>query len=479
MTLVLGDNDTSGLLTDPSLNISAPTLTSEEDAELDEEDYIFFRNEVKTPLIIAYTFVFVCCFVGNFLVIMVVLLHRRMRSMTNFFLANLAFANLCVGVFCIYQNLSQYLIASWVWGEFLCKMYHFIETLSYTASIAILTLLAVERYLAIIHPIRSKQIMTMGRLKFIIAMVWFVCAAYSSPRLLMYGIATYDSKNGGSSDTICLLQRALYDTKIYDSVTFVVCFLLPLFIITVMYVRIAIELWRGFSHVTERRHTPTPVAHEMVTLRDNACQNSHKNDSTTLTCCVDGNGIPDDISNNKTSKTQVTLVVNMVRKDSPAGSSSSQSSNHLQTALPLNRNNSWMSESESTIGDGLVNPPTQRFQLNESVIRGRRKVIRMLIAVVLSFAACNLPFHARKLWQYWSPSYDALSNTASLLTPITFLIMYLNTAINPILYAFLSRNFRKSMKDVMVCKFYRTRHTRNMSSTRSMKTQVTSCPTDC
>lgn len=36
-----------------------------------------------------------------------------------------------------------------------------------------------------------------------------------------------------------------------------------------------------------------------------------------------------------------------------------------------------------------------------NILRARRGVIRMLIVVVLTFALCNLPFHARKIWQYW------------------------------------------------------------------------------
>lgn len=47
---------------------------------------------------------------GNLLVILVVTLSRRLRSITNFFLANLAVADFCVGIFCVYQNLSLYLI---------------------------------------------------------------------------------------------------------------------------------------------------------------------------------------------------------------------------------------------------------------------------------------------------------------------------------------------------------------------------------
>lgn len=163
---------------------------------------------------------------GNLLVILVVTMSRRLRSTTNFFLANLAVADFCVGVFCVMQNLSIYLITrygsfclwvmvikkefvwsqqprncilsedniwfmtffqlsflltflslsfivrdrpfdwrSWVFGDFLCKMYQFIHSLSYTASIFILVVICMERYFAIIHPITCKQILTSTRLR--------------------------------------------------------------------------------------------------------------------------------------------------------------------------------------------------------------------------------------------------------------------------------------------------------------------------
>lgn len=75
----------------------------------------------------------------------------------------------------------------------------------------------------------------------------------------------------------------------------------------------------------------------------------------------------------------------------------------------------------------------------------------MLIVVVLTFALCNLPYHARKMWQYWSADYDGSSAFSSLFTPLTFLVSYFNSGINPLLYAFMSRNFRKGMRELLCC----------------------------
>ena len=56
-------------------------------------------------------------FEGNLLVIFVVLGHRKMRTTTNFFLANLAVADLMVGIFCVLPNLSLYLSPYWKLGR--------------------------------------------------------------------------------------------------------------------------------------------------------------------------------------------------------------------------------------------------------------------------------------------------------------------------------------------------------------------------
>lgn len=51
----------------------------------------------------------ICSISGNLLVILVIICHRKMRNDVNFFLSNLAVADLCVGVFCIVPNLSLYI----------------------------------------------------------------------------------------------------------------------------------------------------------------------------------------------------------------------------------------------------------------------------------------------------------------------------------------------------------------------------------
>ena len=61
-------------------------------------------------------------------------------------------------------NSSDEYCCSWVLGDAVCKIYQFVHSLSYTASIFILVVISTERYFAIIHPIKCKQILTPRRL---------------------------------------------------------------------------------------------------------------------------------------------------------------------------------------------------------------------------------------------------------------------------------------------------------------------------
>lgn len=85
----------------------------------------------------------------------------------------------------------------------------------------------------------------------------------------------------------------------------------------------------------------------------------------------------------------------------------------------------------------------------ENVIKGRRKVVRLLVAVIVSFALCVLPYHIQNLWHYYGNMPRDISPYWLI---ISYLFLYLNSGINPILYAFLSCNFRKSLNEAFSCR---------------------------
>ncbi|KFB39152.1 hypothetical protein ZHAS_00006486 [Anopheles sinensis] len=377
------------------------------------KEFIFDRTDVRVIFITLYSLVFCCCFFGNLLVILVVTLSRRLRSITNFFLANLAVADLCVGVFCVMQNLTIYLIESWVFGDFLCKMYQFVHSLSYTASIFILVVICMERYFAIIHPITCKQILTSRRLRLVIVAVWITSAVYSIPKFIFVRTIT-NNLGDDQLETICIVNRKAFNSELFDIINFALLYLLPLLVMTVLYSRIAIALWKS-SRGLERH-----IALQNTTSSSYS-SNFHRKPSSKY-----------DKRNTAVTESQVSVESDKVVVTTwPA-----QNSFHQRHGTQL----------------------TQVSHSSNNVLRARRGVIRMLMVVVLTFALCNLPFHARKMWQYWSTDYKGDSNFNALFTPLTFLVTYFNSGVNPLLYAFLSRNFRKGMRELLLCSFKKNKN---------------------
>lgn len=111
---------------------------------------------------------------GNSLVIWIIATTKSMQTVTNFFISNLALADVVIGVFCIPFQVSRILVYTlssstdvifilqfqaallqrWNLPEFMCPFCPFIQTISVNVSIFTLTAIAIDRHRAIIHPLR-------------------------------------------------------------------------------------------------------------------------------------------------------------------------------------------------------------------------------------------------------------------------------------------------------------------------------------
>ncbi|XP_017063018.2 LOW QUALITY PROTEIN: trissin receptor [Drosophila eugracilis] len=522
--LLPGDSTTSPPVLAGTTSLSGvgsdADVEDEEDAEKASE-YIFDRTDVRIIFITLYTLVFCCCFFGNLLVILVVTLSRRLRSITNFFLANLAFADFCVGLFCVMQNLSIYLIESWVFGEFLCRMYQFVHSLSYTASIFILVVICMERYFAIVHPITCKQILTAARLRMVIVTVWITSAVYSTPKFVFSKTIKNIHTQDGQEEEICVLDREMFNSKLLDMINFVLLYVMPLLVMTVLYSKIAIALWRSSRgltpHVAQHQHQQHQQPQQA------SCQDSgmgmhnsmyhhqhhhhhhqhHQLPSAASAASSAGSG---PLAGSSFASAGGTSTTSLSRKQSSkyekrgVSITESQLDNckvSLEADRPIVsacRKTSFYHHSHAHhlrtgtsaggVGGGGVGTGAGASHMSHSssnVLRARRGVVRMLIIFVLTFALCNLPYHARKMWQYWSRSYRGDSNFNALLTPLTFLVTYFNSGVNPLLYAFLSRNFRKGMKELLLCSWKKGKGKSSSNSSMHHKRkalQTHSLPTD-
>ncbi|XP_037801955.1 uncharacterized protein LOC119596696 [Penaeus monodon] len=79
------------------------------------------------PRILAFSLIFVVGVVGNVLVVVTLLHHRNLRTVTNVFLLNLAVSDLLLGVFCMPFTLVGTILQDFVFGAIMCRLIPYMQ----------------------------------------------------------------------------------------------------------------------------------------------------------------------------------------------------------------------------------------------------------------------------------------------------------------------------------------------------------------
>ncbi|EDO46500.1 predicted protein [Nematostella vectensis] len=126
---------------------------------------------------------------GNALVILVVKRNRSMHTTTNFLLVNLAFADIFTLLTCPRNGYWLAVTASHpvgLAGDYICKFFTGNALVGITASVSSLTLtvLAVERYRALLKPMERKYSVSMENVKFVMTAIWGISILVNIPDFL-------------------------------------------------------------------------------------------------------------------------------------------------------------------------------------------------------------------------------------------------------------------------------------------------------
>lgn len=94
---------------------------------------------------IAYSSIVIVSVVGNVVVIWIILAHKRMRTVTNYFLVNLAFAEASMSGFNTVINFTYAVHNEWYFGLVYCRFHNFFPIAAVFASIYSMTAIALDR----------------------------------------------------------------------------------------------------------------------------------------------------------------------------------------------------------------------------------------------------------------------------------------------------------------------------------------------
>lgn len=78
-------------------------------------------------LFFAYAIIFLIGLLANLFVIVMIIKRRRIRTLTNRFLLNLAISDLLATLICLPPTAYHYYDKRWIFGEFLCRFIPFMQ----------------------------------------------------------------------------------------------------------------------------------------------------------------------------------------------------------------------------------------------------------------------------------------------------------------------------------------------------------------
>ena len=138
---------------------------------------------------VTYCLFIIVSLAANSLIVMIVYKTPNLRKPINYFIANMASSDLLVPIFMMTRNLSYLHTNSWLiggqLGQALCKLLPFFGNVSFVVSIQNLILIAVDRFGAVVFPLRSPLIRSKLCPFFILA-TWIVAVAVDSPYLFTF-----------------------------------------------------------------------------------------------------------------------------------------------------------------------------------------------------------------------------------------------------------------------------------------------------
>ncbi|XP_050726319.1 tachykinin-like peptides receptor 86C isoform X2 [Eriocheir sinensis] len=195
---------------------------------------------------------------GNAIVMWIVIAHRRMRTVTNYFLVNLSAADLLMAVFNCIFNFIYMLHSDWPFGAVYCTISNFMANVTIAASVFTLMAISFDRYIAIVRPLKPR--MSKSEARHFIFFIWLSSMSLAVPCLLYSTTVSIRYKNDEIRRGCFLLwpdgkTSISYREYVYNIVFFATTYVLPMLVMLISYTLIGCELWGSHSigELTDRQ----------------------------------------------------------------------------------------------------------------------------------------------------------------------------------------------------------------------------------
>ncbi|XP_063065302.1 somatostatin receptor type 5 [Engraulis encrasicolus] len=264
-TVMYNNDDDDGLLSLASLDtavMGGGSWHSNFSGNFSSEHSVPFQGSSSLVTMVISLTVFLLGLTGNTLAIYVVLRYAKMKTVTNIYIFNLAVADelYILGLpFLTTQNVLSY----WPFGSFLCRVVMTADSLNQFTSIFCLTVMSIDRYLAVVHPIRSTRWRRPRVARMVSAAVWAASFVVVLPVVIFSDVQdTFNSCNMNWPE-----PHGVWST-VFILYTAILGFFGPLMVICLCYLLIVVKVKSSGARAgfTKRRRSERKVTRMVVVI---------------------------------------------------------------------------------------------------------------------------------------------------------------------------------------------------------------------
>ncbi|XP_078370775.1 neuropeptide FF receptor 2-like [Oculina patagonica] len=190
---------------------------------------------------LAYLFILLVSFSGNIFLAAVIYKNKQLRKSINFFVFNMAMSDLLTPltimpiqiVAIISGSYSWRVDSPWILGDILCKFSYFLPDVSFLVSIESLLLITLDRFIAVVFPLKAKLISSRVHLTSILC-TWIIAIAVHAHYFYTFKLMPY------GNESYCILYWGpafdhVETHKRYVTVIFITFILVPICLLAIAY----------------------------------------------------------------------------------------------------------------------------------------------------------------------------------------------------------------------------------------------------
>ncbi|KAJ7355150.1 hypothetical protein OS493_027942 [Desmophyllum pertusum] len=194
---------------------------------------------------VLYAITILVALTGNILLIFIIKRKPETRSLTGFLFVNMAVADLLVTLVVMPVSVAfLYTEGKWLLsgnlGQVSCISVYFGYHVTLAASILSLSIMSVDRYLAVVYPFSGFP--TFRRAKVLTVVIWLSSMIFSIPIAVVWRAIDYGP--GGTYCTPVFKNLGEFGMPVYYTYLFLLMYLIPLLVISSLYTLVGRALWR-------------------------------------------------------------------------------------------------------------------------------------------------------------------------------------------------------------------------------------------